>query len=197
MKPDWIPALIVTVVASAAASAAASAPPIVQKVQQEDKGDRRTPARRLPEARGRVLKIHDQAAKGAPPLKETHDPGEIKNAQDSLGARIRELRAAAKPGDVITPDMAALMRRLLAPELKHEDGKDAKKVMKDDAPPTVPFKVNAKYPPSSALPTVPTTLLSSLPTLPKQLEYRIIGKHLILRDVDADIIVDFALNVNP
>jgi hypothetical protein len=34
----------------------------------------------------------------------------------------------------------------------------------------------------------------NLPKLPEQLEYRIIGKNLIIRDVEANIIVDFVAN---
>jgi hypothetical protein len=40
---------------------------------------------------------------------------------------------------------------------------------------------------------VPVTLLLNLPRLREELEYRIVDKHLILRDVQANIIVDFRL----
>ncbi len=83
---------------------------------------------------------------------------------------------------------------MLAPELKGHDGAHAKEVLKDDAPPSVPLKVNAPYPEGKALPTVPTNLLINLPKLPMELEYRIVGKNLILRDTGADLIVDFMLN---
>jgi hypothetical protein len=45
------------------------------------------------------------------------------------------------------------------------------------------------------VPTVPANLLINLPTLPEPLQFKIIGKHLILLDEDADVIVDYALNV--
>ena len=59
----------------------------------------------------------------------------------------------------------------------------------------MPLKVNTKYPEKATLPTVPSNLLLNLPHLPEELEYRIIGKHLILRDTGADLIVDFIPNV--
>jgi hypothetical protein len=92
-----------------------------------------------------------------------------------------------------------VFRRLLAPELKGEDGHDAKAVLKDDAPApgTVPFKVNAKYPESQPLPSVPANLLLTLPALPAPLEYRIVGKHLLILDMAADLVVDYMLNVMP
>ncbi len=68
--------------------------------------------------------------------------------------------------------------------------------MKDDAPApgSIPFKVNAKYPEGAPVPTVPASVLLSLPTLPRPLEYRIVGKHLLLLDTDAGIIVDYIPN---
>ena len=69
-----------------------------------------------------------------------------------------------------------------------------KEILKDDAPKAVPLKVNSTYPEGAALPTVPSNLLLSLPTLPEELEYRIVDKNLILRDVQANIIVDFIPN---
>jgi hypothetical protein len=41
---------------------------------------------------------------------------------------------------------------------------------------------------------MPPTLLAVLPELPKGLEYRLIGKTLILYDADASLIVDFIPN---
>jgi hypothetical protein len=42
---------------------------------------------------------------------------------------------------------------------------------------------------------VPASLLVNLPTLPEPLQFRIIEKHLVLVDEDADVIVDYALNI--
>jgi hypothetical protein len=141
------------------------------------------------------LEIRKQAAKDAPSFTETKDPAKIKAAEAALAARIQTLRASAQPGDIFTPAIQKTFRKLLAPELKGEKGKDTKEILKDDAPKAVPLKVNSKYPEKAALPTVPSNLLLSLPMLPKELEYRIVGKDLILRDTDADLIVDFIPNV--
>ena len=141
------------------------------------------------------LAVRKDAVKGAPQLKETDDADRIKAAQDAMAARIRAARATAKHGDVFTPAISAKFRQLLSPELKGDDGRDAKAILKDDAPVNVPFKVNAKYPDGATVPTVPASLLLNLPTLPEPLQYRIIGGHLILLDEDADVIVDYALNV--
>jgi hypothetical protein len=142
------------------------------------------------------LDIHKEAAKGSAKLKETENPAEITQAQETLAARIRTARAGAKQGDIFTAEIRNRFRLLLAPELKGEDGRDARAVMKEDAPSpaSIPFKVNAKYPEGAPLPSVPANLLLNLPTLPEPLEYRIIGKHLVLLDTGANIIVDFIPN---
>jgi hypothetical protein len=112
-------------------------------------------------------------------------------AEDSLAGRIQALRATAQPGDIFTPAIQKTIRQLLSPELKGDEGKETKDILKDDAPKSIALKVNTKYPEKATLPTVPSNLLLSLPHLPEELEYRIIGKHLILRDTGADLIVDF------
>lgn len=141
------------------------------------------------------LDIHEDAAKGRARLKETRDVEKLKQAQDTLAARIREARADAKHGDIFTPEIRGMFLRLLSPELKGEDGRDAKAVMKDDAPDAVPLRVNATYPEGAPIPTVPANLLLHLPRLPEPLEYRFIGRHLILLDTDANLIVDYAPRV--
>jgi hypothetical protein len=58
------------------------------------------------------------------------------------------------------------------------------------------LKVNTPYT-ADALPTVPPNVLANLPQLPEDLEYRILGRDLILRDVHANLIVDFVPRIIP
>jgi hypothetical protein len=44
---------------------------------------------------------------------------------------------------------------------------------------------------------MPPTLLMMLPTLPEEVEYRFVGKHLLPRDTSANIILDYILDVMP
>lgn len=142
------------------------------------------------------MDVHNRLEKKGPPLKTTEDPAKIKASQDSLAGLIRAERKDAKQGEIFTPQIAALFRRLMYPEVKGEQGKETKKALKEDAPPPgqVTVKVNAGYPESAPLPSVPPNLLANLPKLPEDLEYRIIGRSLILRDVHANIIVDYMPN---
>ena len=139
-------------------------------------------------------KLRSKLKGDVPRLKETKDPADIKASQDALSAKIREARKAARPGDIFTPEIRAKFRELMYPELKGAEGRATKAAIQEDVPANVKFKVNATYPEQEALPTMPPNLLASLPRLPEDLEYRIIGKHLILRDVHANIIVDYIPN---
>ena len=141
------------------------------------------------------LDLRNSVKGKGPALKETDNAAAIKAAQETLAANIRHARADAKPGDIFTPAIRAQFRQLLYPELKGEDGRAAKRILKDDAPPPaqVPLKVNAPYVADSK-PSVPVNLLVNMPKLPMELEYRIVGKHLVLVDVDANLIVDFVPN---
>ncbi len=138
--------------------------------------------------------VHRNAAKAVPPMKESADPAAIKTAQQALVTKLRDMRAEAKAGDVFTPEIRAVFRKILVPEMKGEDGRDAKEILKDDAPISVPLKVNASYPEGATRATVPAALLDSLPKLPAELEYRFFERHLVLLDTKAAIIVDFIPN---
>lgn len=131
-----------------------------------------------------------------PPLKETTEPADINRAQETLAAKIRETRKTAKQGDIFTPQVATMFKSLMYPELKGAAGRETRSELKDEAPTTaeVPLKINGNYPQSQPLSTVPPNVLATLPVLPSDVEYRVVGKHLILRDVDANIIVDYVPN---
>jgi hypothetical protein len=57
--------------------------------------------------------------------------------------------------------------------------------------------INGQYIPAAPLSTVPPTVLLQLPPLPEELEYRFVGRTLILRDSIANLIVDFIPNAVP
>jgi len=129
------------------------------------------------------------------PIAEDATPAQIKARQDTIAAELRAIRKTAKQGDIFTPQVAALFRRLMYPELKGAEGRETKDETTEDGKPiAVELKINATYPSSQPLSTVPPNLLAALPQLPMDVEYRVVGKHLILRDVDANIIVDFIYN---
>jgi hypothetical protein len=198
--------LVVTALSSACAAPAATEHPTATDValQQSDKKTSTDPAvnphaKALAEFKARVdeyAEMYKTLAKGDAKPQETADPAKLTATKAALAARVRATRVNAKQGDIFTPAVRPVFRHLLAPELKGEEGRDTKAILKDDAPAAgaVPFKVNAKYPENQPLPTVPANLLLSLPPLPAPLEYRIVGQHLLLLDTATDLVVDYMLN---
>ena len=143
------------------------------------------------------MKLRNREETGKAEPRESSDPGKIKATQDVLAQRIQAVRKDAKPGDIFTPEVRQLFRRLMYPEMKGPDAKETKETIKlEEGTPSKSqvLNVNGRYPEAAALPTVPPNLLARLPQLPEELEYRIVNKDLILRDVNANVIVDFIPN---
>jgi hypothetical protein len=153
----------------------------------------------IAEYQARVKAYNDLRNKvdgGAARQTQTDDPEKLVAQKQALATNIQKQRAGAKPGDIFTPDVQPLFRRLLKPALKGADGADNAKAIKEEKP-VVPLKVNVPYPEKEPLSMVPPDVLKQLPPLPKDLEYRFIMKHLILFDARANLVVDVLPNAIP
>jgi hypothetical protein len=137
--------------------------------------------------------VQKRLAQGAP-MTSTSDPSITQAAENALAARLKTARADAKQGDIFAPSIAARLRQLMDPELRGRAAAETRSAIRDEPPPAFALKVNAVFP-DGALPTMPVNVLQVLPRLPKQLEYRIVNTHLVLRDVQAGIIVDYMSKV--
>ena len=144
----------------------------------------------------KYMKLHNRMKKEAPPLKETKEPAKIKASQDVLAQKIQAARQGAKQGEIFTPEIRQLFRRLMYPETKGTNGAENKAAMAEEKHELkdVVLKVNAQYPDSAPLMTVPPNVLAALPRLPEDLEYRFVMRHMILLDVHANLIVDYVQN---
>jgi hypothetical protein len=127
---------------------------------------------------------------------ESATPEQIKTRQETLAAQLRVIRKNAKRGDIFTPQVAALFKRLINPAVQQAPRETKQALEEEDGEVAeVWLRVNATWPASEPLTTVPANILSRLPQLPPDVDYRISNKrHLILHDVDANIIVDFIYN---
>ena len=121
--------------------------------------------------------------------KETNDPEKIKTHIADLASGIRAARADAKPGDIFD-GVSEQFRQSIREDARNRSVRDAFAAMQEVPKKTVP-KVNADYPETAALATVPPLILKRLQRLPDGIEYRFMGRDLILRDTHANIIVDF------
>jgi hypothetical protein len=134
-------------------------------------------------------------AKGLPPLKNTDDAAELTSREDELGKRIALARATAKPGDFIGRDLEPYVREAIKKDWANRPS-DARVAVGEDAPRSDLAKINAAYPKDQPLATAPASLLAALPPLPEGLEYRLVGRHLIVRDVTANLVIEVLPNVS-
>jgi hypothetical protein len=147
------------------------------------------------------ISVRKKALQGLPKLKDKAEPEVIAAHKKAAAEAIRGARAQAAPGDIFTPATQRRIRQVVRGQMKGSQGTAAKQTAKDGNPvyegKPVPLKVNASYPDSAPLSTMPPGLLLRMPELPKVLEYRFVGHNLVLHDVDAGIIVDFMPDAMP
>ena len=74
---------------------------------------------------------------------------------------------------------------------------DVKKSLARAEPVRLILHVNEAYPAHIPLQSTPPTILMNLPRLPAELEYRIVGHALVLRDAVANIVVDLIPDAIP
>jgi hypothetical protein len=142
------------------------------------------------------MKIHNEAEGKVPNLKRTDDPVEISNREKQLGEMIMTLRPGAKPGDIFAKEFQPYFIKIVEDDFRKRTLADRKALM-HELPKGVKVAINTVYPTTLPLATFPATLLRTLPDLPPELEYRIVGRHLLLRDVKANLIVDALYDVVP
>jgi hypothetical protein len=141
------------------------------------------------------MALHEKIQKQGKRQTSATDIGENLVSRQALATRLRFERHDARPGDIFTPRIAMALRRAIDPELRGVAALGAREVIRDDAPVTFVLVVNGDYPDGASRSTMPGALLRILPPLPKGLDYRIVDTHLLLMDLDANIVVDYMLDV--
>lgn len=152
-----------------------------------------------PEAFEKALKayldLRQDAIKSVPDISKSSEPEAVAARQKAVAERIRGARKGAKPGDVIVSEVRPLLRQRIDGALSVRPAAQQKEIATGNPAHEggvhVPITVNASYPAAAPRSNMPPEVLAVLPPLPKQLEYRFVGDHLLLLDVEADLIVDF------
>jgi len=120
------------------------------------------------------------------------DRQEILKAADALAGAIQSARATARQGDIFSVAVAADIRRQIRTILAG-DGRRAADLFADREPelgrPRVQPIVNGRF--DWELDAVmPPALIEGLPPLPGELQYRFVGRDLMLIDIVAGLVVD-------
>jgi hypothetical protein len=140
------------------------------------------------------LKVHNEAETKVPNLKNTDDPAKIYERESALAKTIQTLRAGAQIGDIFAPEYQPYFIKIVQDDFATRSAA-ARKAIIVELPKNMKVDVNTVYPTTIPLATFPPALLRKLPDLPPELEYRLVGHSLILRDVKANLIVDILRDV--
>jgi hypothetical protein len=110
---------------------------------------------------------------------------------NDLAATPIDARPAPREGDIFALDVADLFRDRVARALRQHEINvwDLVADMNEDEMVAPPVRVNERLPWGVGDRSI-QWLLSALPTLPEQLEYRLVGRDLVLFDAHDDIVVD-------
>lgn len=142
--------------------------------------------------------LRNRLAEAIGPVDETKSQSEITLRAATLASNVKLERTQAKQGDIFTPEVATIFATLIHQEdsRRPDSVRETREDQQEELPDFVP-QVNEIYPTSYPLATFPPRLLPLLPKLPELVEYRIVQHYLILRDVEANLIVDFMPHAVP
>ena len=144
----------------------------------------------------------DRLEKELPALPDKATAEQMTAHKQSLIAAVGKARSGARQGDIFSKEIAQRFVAIIRSEVRGPSGKAAKETIKEDNPnhgnvQPVTLAVNAVYPDKAPLSTVPPTLLLRLPTLPETVDYRFVGKALVLHDVRSNLIIDYMTGAEP
>ena len=175
----------------------ASAAPLARHraVVQDDSAN---PAyRHLNEEIARYLAIHTDLRAEVPGPVPGSSAQQLNTASDMLFNAIRRARPNGRQGDFFDTDALRLIRQRLLDALKTPSVAAAVAGIDDEAPSILKPAIYLRFPAENEMASMPPSLLNVLPRLPAELEYRIVGEHLVLRDVKAAMLLDYIPNAVP
>ena len=134
------------------------------------------------------LDLRKDLTKKIPEVKETGDPGKISAREKALGQAIATAREGSKPGEIFG-DLSSMLQEIVAEDWHSRSAADQKAAL-SELPKNLKLTINQPYPTTLPLATAPAKLLARLPKLPEELEYRLVDQQLLLRDRDANLVID-------
>jgi hypothetical protein len=129
-------------------------------------------------------------------LTETSDPNKIAERERAFGEALIKARGTAQQGEYLIKEFVPVLEQTIKADFAKRTSAERKALIVE-LPKGMKFGINQIYPSTIPLATFPGNLLKALPDLPPELEYRIIYRHLILRDVEGNYVVDMVPNIFP
>jgi hypothetical protein len=159
------------------------------------------------------VQLRREVSDKVPPPKPDASAEEISAYQKTITEAIIIFRKAARQGEIFEPEIERAFRQIVRREVAGPEGPAILKELRAGNPrlegvpnPSNPrqetktpivLRVNGHYPADAPFSTVPTSLLLKLPQLPEQVRYRFVGRALIVRDTEANIILDYIQDIVP
>lgn len=173
-----------TLLAAAALVASADRPAVAQSTDD-------VVFREFQDAVTTYLSFQRRLKSEVPALEVTASAESLNRSSDVLAVAIQRARPKAQRGDFFDAASARAITARLRKALEGEDVVRFLAVINDEPTLKAPPRIHMRFPGASSMATMPTSILEALPALPEELEYRFIGRYLILRDRDAALILDF------
>jgi hypothetical protein len=140
--------------------------------------------------------LHEKIEATVPRLQVTDDGGAILAAERAFAKKLQTARRGAERGMLLTDQIGKVLRRQIAQAVAAPGGDVLRTAILDEIEEEIKvlkpiLRINGRWPAGVPFSTVPPQILDVLPPLPDSLEYRFVGRDLVLRDVHANIIVDY------
>jgi len=138
------------------------------------------------------VSLHRDLERALPPLRVTEDARQISQAVEALGSAIRAARPGARTGDIFDREIGTLIRtRIKGIVWEHGDlVTDVLADIEEEVPLDAPRPVvNGSFPWTRGS-MMPPDILGVLPAVPEELQYRFVGRDLVLVDLHADLVID-------
>jgi hypothetical protein len=140
--------------------------------------------------------LHEQVEATTPAFQLTDDGGAILATEHAFATKLQNARRGAERGMILTEPIGGFLRRQIAGAVAAPGGDALRAAILEEIEDEIKelnprLRINGPWPSGLAYSTVPTQILDVLPPLPDSLEYRFVGHDLVLRDIHANIVVDY------
>jgi len=141
--------------------------------------------------------LHQKLEDTLPKLSKQATPQQIDQNERAFGALLQSARKTAQRGDLFTPEITVVIKRLMAEVFGGPEGQKLRSSVMDENVKELPLRVNQRFPEGIPMATMPPAILKALPALPEQMQYRFVASQFVLLDPHANVVADFIPGVLP
>jgi hypothetical protein len=163
---------------------------------QEDRGSALV---RFQQAVDAYMELHERVERALPPLRVTPDMEQIAAATAAMAEGMRAARPAPVEGEIFNAEIAAILRQTL-PALVPRAERDRDVLLfgddEEERPTLWRPLIHDEFDWTEGTSMSPLVLMA-LPPLPEELQFRFVGRDLVIVDLHSNLIVDVLPDVLP